>query len=135
MTTAIIELVLITSLCCCLSPPGPVTGFGGCVPNEIDLNSQLVNESTSKPVARQITVKQRLIQLKAHCKKGKLVDGKNKPIYLYQLIGCWGNPPDDYLDLLKHQEEEIRRLKRKYIVIQISCAQSGDLRTISQNSR
>ncbi len=79
----------------------------------------------------KVTVKMRLVQLKARCKRGMLVDGKGKQIYFYTLIGCWGNPPADYLDLLEHQAQEIQRLKKRYTVIQISCAQSVDFRTIS----
>ncbi len=108
------------------------------MPSEIDLNSVVVTETqapVSKQAARQTTVKQRLTQLKARCRKGKLVSGNSKPIYLYQMIGCWGNPPQDYQEMLQNQEEEIQRLKKKYIVIQISCAQGVDPRTISQNSR
>lgn len=85
-------------------------------------------------MSRKISVNQRLIQLKAHCKGGKLVDVNDRQIYLYSMKGCWGNPPADYLDVLKRQEQEIQRLKRKYTVIQISCAQSVDPRMISQNS-
>jgi len=135
MTTSLIELALIASLSCFASSSPPAPGFESCVPNDVDLNSVVLNEvqsTTSKPAAKEITVRQRLTQLKARCKKGKLVDGKGKPIYLYTLVGCWGNPPQDYLEILKNQEEEIQRLKKKYTVIQISCAQ-GDPRLISQN--
>ena len=134
MTTSILEFGLMATLWCCGSPSSPVPGFGGCVPNDVDLSSIVVAEAppaNSKQVA-QTTVKQRLTQLKARCKKGKLVDGKGKPIYLYALVGCWGNPPEDYQEILTRQEQEIQRLKKKYTVIQISCAQ-GDPRLISQN--
>lgn len=137
MTTAIINLGLLASLLCCTVPAGPDEGFGGCVPSEIDLNSVVSNEArkpTTNVAARKTTVKQKLIQLKAHCKRGKLLDRKGKQIYFYPLIGCWGNPPADYLDLLKHQEQEIQRLQKRYTVIQIPCAQSVDPRTISQDS-
>src|ERR1044072_1778277 len=135
MTTSIIELALIASLSCFALPSPPVAGFEGCVPDEVDLSTAIVNEvqtTNSKAVVKEITVRQRLTQLKARCKKGKLVDGKGQPIYLYPVVGCWGNPPQDYLEILKNQEEEIQRLKKKYTVIQISCAQ-GDPRLISQN--
>lgn len=89
------------------------------------------SESNPRAAARKITVRMRLVQLKARCKRGKLVDGKGKEIYFYTLIGCWGNPPADYLDLLKQQAREIVRLKKKYTVIQIPCAQSVDPRSIS----
>jgi len=138
MTTVIIQLSLVATLFCCAPPVAAGEGFGRCLPDGIDLNSVVVNEAqqvSTKPAGRQTTVKQRLIQLKAHCRRGKLMDGKGRQIYLYELIGCWGNPPDDYLELLKHQEQEIERLKKRYTVIQIPCAQGVDPRTISRNSR
>jgi len=137
MTTSIIKLGLLASLWCCPLPSSLAPGFAGCVPDGVDLNSVVLTEAQSPPsklgAARQTTVKQRLTQLKARCRKGKLVDGRGKPIFLYPLLGCWGNPPEDYLEVLKRQEEEIQRLRKKYIVIQISCA-LGDPRMISQNS-
>jgi len=136
--TTITEFGLIAILWCGALPTSPGAGAGNCVPKDVDLNSLVVsevNKPTSKSSAGQITVIQRLNQLKARCKKGKLVDGKNRPIYLYPMIGCWGNPPDNYLDMLRQQDEEIQRLKKKYVVVQISCAQGADPRMISQNSR
>ena len=137
MSTSIIELGLLASLWCCGWPSTPAAGFGSCVPDGVDLNSVVVTEVQPPPsklgAAQQTTVKQRLTQLKARCKKGKLVDGRGKPIFLYPLVGCWGNPPEDYLEVLKRQEAEIQRLKKKYTVIQISCT-LGDPRMISQVS-
>jgi hypothetical protein len=133
----ILELSLSVSLLCCPAPALPKEGFARCVPSGIDLNAELVVETqrpTTKVSPRKTTVQQELAQLKAHCRRGKLVDGKGKQIYFYSLTGCWGNPPDNYLELLKQQEQEIRRLKKKYTVIQIPCAQSLDPRTISKYS-
>jgi hypothetical protein len=116
-----------------IAPASSVEDFGGCLPGRIDLNSVVVVEdnkpSGNKPAPRT-TIKQRLIQLKAHCKKGKLIDGKGKQVYFYSLIGCWGNPPVNYLELLRHQAQEIQRLKKRYTVIQIPCNQSLDPRKI-----
>jgi hypothetical protein len=126
MTTVIINLGLLASLFCYTVPADPVEGFGGCVPSGIDLNSVVAIEAhkpTTNVAARKTTVKLRLIQLKAHCKRGKLVDGKGKQIYLYQLIGCWGNPPEDYQEQLARQNQELQRLKKKYTVVEIPCAQ------------
>jgi hypothetical protein len=133
MNKVIIELALIASLVGCAGQASAADGFGRCIQDGIDLNARVLNEAgetATKQAPQQTTVKQRLIQLKAHCRKGKLIDARGKPIYLYQLIGCWGNPPDDYLETLKHQDEEIQRLKKKYTVVQISCAQSDDPRLI-----
>lgn len=137
MITAIINLSLLASLFCYSLPAGHGEDVAGCVPSGIDLKSVVAMDApqpSTRMGARKTTVKQRLSQLKARCKRGKLLDGKGRQIYFYSLIGCWGNPPADYLELLNHQEQEIQRLKKRYTVIQIPCAQSVDPRTISQNS-
>ena len=41
-----------------------------------------------------------------------------------QLIGCWGNPPEDYQAQLERQERELKQLKEKYVLIQIPCTSS-----------
>ena len=134
MVTAIINLALIASFFSCALPARSHDRFSGCLPAEISLDSLVTSEpaKANQPGATmKVTVRMRLVQLKARCKRGKLVDGKGKQIYFYTLIGCWGNPPADYLELLKHQAQEIQRLKKRYTVIQIPCAQSVDPRTIS----
>ncbi|MGH9927733.1 MAG: hypothetical protein ACREA9_00755 [Pyrinomonadaceae bacterium] len=134
MATMIINLALIASLFSGAAPARSSERFSGCMPAEISLDSFVIIEPTkaNQPAApMKVTVRMRLVQLKARCKRGKLVDGKGKEIYLYTLIGCWGNPPADYLELLEHQAKEIQRLKKRYTVIQIPCAQSVDPRTIS----
>jgi hypothetical protein len=75
-------------------------------------------------------VSQLLTKLRARCKQGKLVDGTGREIYFYRLAGCWGNPPEDYQEVLEKQRNEIVRLKKKYTVIEISCNQD-DPRKIS----
>ncbi len=130
---AILNLSLLTIVLFCSVPAARGNGFGGCTPSGIDLNSVVVIEDqrpTTNGAPRKTTVKQRLVQLKAHCKRGKLVDAKGKEIYFYSLIGCWGNPPADYLESLRHQAQNIQRLKKRYTVIQIPCAQSVDPRKI-----
>ena len=134
MATAIINLALIASLFSGTVPARSSERFSGCLPAGISLDSLVTMEpaQTNQPaVTMKVTVGMRLAQLKARCKRGKLVDGKGKQIYFYALIGCWGNPPADYLELLEHQAKEIQRLQKRYTVIQIPCAQSVDPRTIS----
>jgi hypothetical protein len=100
-----------------------------CLPAEIDPGSIVVVETTRGGTAR-VSLKTRLTQLKARCKKGKLYAG-GRQIYFYNLIGCWGNPPDDYQEQLRRQAAELQRLKKKYTVIQIACDGSVDPRRIS----
>ena len=75
-----------------------------------------------------ITVAQKLKELKARCRKGKLVDAGGREIRFYQMIGCWGNPPEDYQEQLARQDKELARLRKRYRVIEMTCDPSGDLR-------
>ena len=134
MATAIINLALIASLFSFAVPARSSDRFSGCLPAEISLDSRVTVEPTKSnqhATAMKVTVRMRLVQLKARCKRGKLVDGNGKQIYFYTLIGCWGNPPADYRELLERQAQEIQRLKKRYTVIQIPCGGSVDPRTIS----
>ncbi len=105
----------------------------GCLPKGVALESIVSGEnskSANGSIQKTATVRQTLTRIKARCKRGKLVDGASKQVYFYQLIGCWGNPPENYQELLERQDQEIQRLKKRYRVIQISCAQTGDPRLI-----
>lgn len=76
-------------------------------------------------VPRKITVAQKLAALKASCKRGKLVDAAGKEIHFYRLEGCWGNPPEDYQEILRKQGEELARLRERYNVIEMTCNPDG----------
>ena len=73
----------------------------------------------------KITVEQKLAELKASCKNGKLVDGAGAEIYFYKLTGCWGNPPRNYQEILERQEAELAILRKQYMVIEMTCNPSG----------
>ncbi|HLN97282.1 MAG TPA: hypothetical protein VK208_02250 [Pyrinomonadaceae bacterium] len=132
--TTFIKLALFASLLSFTGNADCKDRFAGCLPDGISLDSPVVVEppTSGKQMApAKLNVRARLIKLKAHCKRGKLLDGKNRQIYFYSLIGCWGNPPENYLELLQHQTEEVQRLKRKFTVIQIPCGDNIDPRKIS----
>ena len=74
---------------------------------------------------KRITVEQRLRQLRAHCRKGKLVSSNKKEIRFYRLVGCWGNPPADYSQILGRQRREVEELKKRYALIEIPCNPEG----------
>lgn len=76
---------------------------------------------------KKITVKQKIMELKARCKRGKLVDGRGREIRFYRLQGCWGNPPADYQEILEHQRRELESLKKRYTVIEMTCNPSGEM--------
>src|SRR5258706_1525068 len=71
--------------------------FSACLPEAIKpadvVTSALVGSSNS---VKKVTVEGKLIQLKASCKNGKLVDAAGREIRFFRLEGCWGNPPADY---------------------------------------
>lgn len=102
--------------------------LNGCLPEEIKpsdvVSTRLVGSSK---VVKKITVKEKLIQLKASCKKGKLLDATGRQIRFFRLEGCWGNPPADYQEILQKQTEELERLKRQYTVIEMTCSPEGAL--------
>lgn len=103
-----------------------------CLPEGIKLEEIVTApqlKSATKAANKKVTVKDILSQLKAHCDKGKLVDGAGREIHFFRLIGCWGNPPEDYQEQIARQNEELQRLKKKYTVVEISCAQ-GDPKLI-----
>ena len=108
-----------------------------CLPSDIKKDSVVSFATPISPNghanARQITVAQTLKKLKAKCSRGKLIDGRGKSIYFYHLQGCWGNPPADYLEILDRQKKEIKNLKKKFTVIEMTCNTSGmPLQSISR---
>lgn len=102
-----------------------------CLPAGIKLSdvveATMAGNANGQPVKlRQVTVEQKLNELKAACnRENKLVDGNGRQIVFYHLIGCWGNPPPDYQELLQKQREEIERLKQQNTVIEMTCNPSG----------
>ncbi len=104
---------------------GSTRDFTSCLPSHISPDQPVVvapqtNASVTK--AKRVTVQQRLVQLKARCKKGRLVDGKGRQVRLYQLTGCWGNPPEDYQEILERQRRELIKLRKRYTVVEVPCA-------------
>jgi hypothetical protein len=43
------------------------------------------------------------------------------------VAGCWGNPPENYQEILDEQARKLAQLKKKYTVIEMSCNPSGEL--------
>ena len=68
----------------------------------------------------------KLKELSARCRKHKLVDARGREIRFYQLVGCWGNPPDDYQQQLERQAKELVKLRKRYRVIEMTCNPSGE---------
>jgi hypothetical protein len=100
-----------------------------CLPDDIKatdvVSVQVVKPGATGGEAKRVTVEQELIAMKARCDKGKLLDASGKEVRFYRLVGCWGNPPADYQEILAHQTEEIEKLKKKYTVIEMTCNPEG----------
>jgi len=73
------------------------------------------------PKGRQsVTVEKKLIEMKARCRRGKLVDAKRREIRFFH-PSCWGNPPVDYLEIRQREDKEFAELKKRYTVIVFAC--------------
>jgi len=129
----VIPPLLLMILFCSVPTDGVTDRFSGCLPHGVGLE-EVVSSSAAKSVVgaeKKVTIREALRQLNARCKRGKLVDGKGREIYFFRLIGCWGNPPEDYEEQLAKQQQALERLRKKYTVVEISCNQTGDLRLIN----
>jgi hypothetical protein len=113
-----------------ISPPQ----FESCLPEGMKptdaISVQAVRTADGGMALKKFTVNEKLIELKAHCKKGKLVDPAGREIRFYKLAGCWGNPPAGYQEILERQEKEINDLKKRYTVVEIPCDLSGSPKLI-----
>ena len=97
-----------------------------CLPSDIDADEVVSLESPSPGrVAKKITVTSKLNQLGARCRAKRLVDARGKEIHFYRLTGCWGNPPENYQEILDNQRQELECLRRRYRVVEITCNPSG----------
>jgi len=117
---------MVTLLICLSSGDGTNKGFVACLPADVKLEEVISApqlKSTTVTASKRVTIGETLSRLKAHCKKGKLIAGSGREIRFYRLVGCWGNPPEDYQEQLARQNQELQRLKKKYTVVEILCAQ------------
>lgn len=70
---------------------------------------------------QNITVEKKLVEMKARCRNGRLVDAKRREIRFFH-PSCWGNPPPDYLEIRQRENEEVAELKKHYAVIEFRCS-------------
>jgi hypothetical protein len=101
-----------------------------CLPNGIKgadvVSTQAVRSASGRREFRKTTVAQKLTELKAKCRKGKLVDAAGTEIRFYKLTGCWGHPSDDDREVLERQARELAELRKRYRVIEMTCNPSGE---------
>jgi hypothetical protein len=67
-----------------------------------------------------LTLQDKLVELKARCKSGKLVDGKGREIRFFR-VTCYGNPPENYEELMQKEREELEALQKHFTVIVLAC--------------
>lgn len=88
-----------------------------CLPKDVRADEGVSYDVKGKSI---VTVEKKLIELKARCRRGKLVDAKGREIRFFR-VSCWGNPPEDYLEIQKREGEQLAELKKHYAVIVFSC--------------
>ena len=122
-------LLNIVSWLVLLADPGATPSCCTCLPKEIQPTDVVSyqDDNPSKPGKHAVTVAEKLASLKAHCKKGKLIDAAGREIRFFHLTGCWGNPPEDYQQILDEQSRKLAQLKKRYTVIEMTCNPSGML--------
>ena len=100
-------------------------GQANCLPDGVDENDIAaisgVPPKKSGSSAGRSTVRTTLKAIGARCSTEKLIDRRGRRIRFYFLKGCWGNPPADYLEILDRQRDELKRLRKRSTVIEISC--------------
>ena len=89
-----------------------------CLPDEVTLKD-VVTYNKGNP-RKNITVKDKLLKLKAQCENGKLVDEHHKEIRFFR-VQCWGNPPADYKERQQLQQDELKKMEKKYTVVVLGC--------------
>ncbi len=90
-----------------------------CLPDDVDRRSLDTVRTTSGT-----TLRRALRSVRARCsRRAGLVISSGRPIKIFQRQDCWGNPPaePERSEIVRAQEGEIRKLKRRYYVIQIAC--------------
>ncbi len=106
-------------------PPGDSCLPSGIKPSDV-VSAQAAKPGSERSEVKTITVAEKLKELRTRCRKGKLVDAKGREIRFYQLVGCWGNPPEDYQEILARQAKELASLRKRYHVIEMTCNPSGE---------
>jgi len=123
------QCLIVVSFLFLLPAPGAKSKYCACLPKGIQA-AVVVSYRGAKPNLPggkpEVTVEEKLKSLRARCKRGTLVDRSGKPIYFFRLTGCWGNPPEDYQDIMEKQNNELMRLRRRYTVIEMTCNPSGE---------
>jgi hypothetical protein len=119
-----------TVMCLGLDGSAHKTSAPNCLPGGIKssdvVSTREVNSPGGHREVQKTSVEQKLKELKARCRKGKLVDGAGTEIRFYKLVGCWGHPSDDDREVLDRQAWDLAKLRKSYRVIEMTCNPSGE---------
>ena len=119
-------ILMVPVLLLALSQSGRDTdALAACLPKGIALSEAMTVPSPAGGDTKPLTVRDTLTHLNARCRAKKLVDRAGKEIRFYRLIGCWGNPPEDYVEQQARQTASLRQLRKKYTVVEIPCTNIG----------
>lgn len=116
----------------CLGPGGGTDKNRSwtCLPDGINrtdvVSTREVHSASGQRDFRKTSVAQKLKDLRARCRRGKLVDRSGTEIRFYKLAGCWGHPSDDDREVLDRQKRELAKLRKSYRVIEMTCNPSGE---------
>jgi hypothetical protein len=91
-----------------------------CLPEGFALTDVVSYQRSASGKEDHITIEQKLAELKARCKRGRLLDGKGREIRFFR-PACFGNPPADYEEIRQRESEELARLQKDYNVIILEC--------------
>ncbi len=96
--------------------PSPSKGFS-CLPKDVRAGEAVSYGIKGKSI---LTVEKKLTEMKARCRRGKLVDARGREIRFFR-SSCWGNPPPDYREIRQRENEALANLKKRYSVIVFGC--------------
>ncbi len=88
-----------------------------CLPKDVQADEVV---SYTRGGKQNVTVGTKLVEIKARCRRGKLLDAKNREIRFFR-TACWGNPPADYQEIRQQESDELAKLKKRYTVIVFGC--------------
>ena len=88
-----------------------------CPPKDVHADETVSFGFKGRPA---VTVQNKLTEMKARCRKGRLVDSKDREIRFFHL-SCWGNPPENYQEIRRREAAELAKLKKRYTVIAFGC--------------
>jgi hypothetical protein len=91
-----------------------------CLPEGFQLTDIVSYRLRGKGSDAHITIEDKLGELKALCKRGKLLDGKGREIRFFK-FSCFGNPPEDYREIAQKEGQELEKLQKQYHVIILQC--------------